>query len=85
MTIDPSVHIQPMVLIHQSKIGSPAHFSKWRKARKYSLIIGCAKYDGSITILSVMLTTDSIDPSVKNFSFLTDSIDHRFEKKIFSR
>ncbi len=28
-----------------------------------------------------MLVTDSIDPSVKNFSFLTDSIDHRFEKK----
>jgi hypothetical protein len=28
MTIDPSVHIQPMVSIHRSKIGSPAHFSK---------------------------------------------------------
>ena len=41
--------------------------------------------DGSILILSVMLATDSIDLSVKNFSFLTDSIDHRFEKKfIFS-
>ncbi len=37
------------------------------------------------SILSVMLATDSIDPSVKHFSFLTDSIDHRFEKKfIFS-
>jgi hypothetical protein len=25
--IDPSVHIQPMVSIHQSKIGSSTHFS----------------------------------------------------------
>jgi hypothetical protein len=46
MTIDPSVHIQSMVSIHWSKIGSPAHFSKWRKARKYSSIIGRGKYDG---------------------------------------
>jgi hypothetical protein len=46
MIIDPSVHIQPMVSIHRSKIGSPAHFSKWRKARKYSSIIGRGKYDG---------------------------------------
>ncbi len=46
MTIHPSVHIQPMVSIHWSKIGSPAHFSKWRKARKYSPIIGHGKYDG---------------------------------------
>jgi hypothetical protein len=30
-----------------------------------------------------MLATDSIDPSVKNFSFLTDSIHHQFEKKYF--
>ncbi len=36
------------------------------------------------SILSVMLATDSIDLSVKNFSFLTDSIDHRSEKKNFS-
>ncbi len=28
-------------------------------------------------ILLVMLTTDSIDPSVKDFFFLIDSIDHR--------
>ncbi len=33
--------------------------------------------------LPVMLATDSIDLSVKNFSFLTDSIDHPSEKKIF--
>ncbi len=46
MTIDPSVHTQPMVSIHRKKIGSPAHFSTWRKARKYSSIIGRAKYDG---------------------------------------
>ncbi len=46
MTIDPLVHIQPMVSIHRSKIGYPAHFSTWRKARKYSSIIGHAKYDG---------------------------------------
>ncbi len=31
--------------------------------------------------LSVMLATDSIDLSVKKFSFLTDSIDHRSKKK----
>jgi hypothetical protein len=30
-----------------------------------------------------MLATDSIDPSVKNLSFLTNSIDHWFEKKLF--
>jgi hypothetical protein len=36
------------------------------------------------SILSVMLATDSIDLWVKNFSFLTDSIDHRSEKKNFS-
>jgi hypothetical protein len=35
-----------MVSIHRSKIGSPAYFSKWRKARKYSSIIGHSKYDG---------------------------------------
>jgi hypothetical protein len=29
------------------------------------------------SILLVMLTTDSIDPSVKDFFFLIDSIDHR--------
>jgi hypothetical protein len=29
-----------------------------------------------------MLATDSIDPSVKNCLFLTDSIDHWFEKKM---
>ncbi len=28
------------------KSGYPAHFSKWRKARKYSSIIDRAKYDG---------------------------------------
>jgi hypothetical protein len=28
-----------------------------------------------------MLATDSIDPLVKHFLFLTDSIDHRFEKR----
>ncbi len=39
--------------------------------------------DGSIPILSVMLATDSIDLSIKNFSFLADRIDHRFEKKFF--
>jgi hypothetical protein len=36
------------------------------------------------SILSVMLATDSIDLSVKFFSFFTDSIDHRSEKNIFS-
>jgi hypothetical protein len=36
------------------------------------------------SILSVMLATDSIDLSVKNFSFLTDSINHRSENKNFS-
>jgi hypothetical protein len=30
-----------------------------------------------LTVLLVMLTTDSIDPSVKDFSPLIDSIDHR--------
>ncbi len=29
------------------------------------------------SILLVMMTTDSIDPSVKDFFFLIDSIDHR--------
>jgi hypothetical protein len=33
--------------------------------------------------LLVMLATDSIDTSVKKFTFLTDSIDHRSQKKIF--
>jgi hypothetical protein len=28
MTIGPTVHIQPLVSIHRSKIGYPAHFSK---------------------------------------------------------
>ncbi len=31
-----------------------------------------------------MLATDSIDLLVEKFSFLTDSIDHRSEKKFFS-
>jgi hypothetical protein len=31
-----------------------------------------------------MLATDSVDQSVKHFSFLTDSIDHRSGKKNFS-
>jgi hypothetical protein len=44
------------------------------------LLIG----DGSIPILSVMLATDSIDLSVNNFLFLTDSIDRRSEKNNFS-
>ncbi len=35
-------------------------------------------------IPSVMLATDSIDLWVKKFSFLTDIIDYRSEKKIFS-
>ncbi len=35
-------------------------------------------------ILSVMLATNTINLLVKNFSFLTDSIDHRSEKKNFS-
>ncbi len=30
-----------------------------------------------------MLATDSTDPSVKNFSFLTDSISHRLKKNYF--
>jgi hypothetical protein len=33
------------------------------------------RYDQSI--LLAMLTTDSMDPSVKDFLFLIDSIDHR--------
>ncbi len=41
------------------------------------------RYQYYRSILLVMLATDSIDPSVKNFSFLTDSINHRFENKIF--
>jgi hypothetical protein len=40
--------------------------------------------DGSIPILSVMLATDSIDPSVKYFLFFSYSIDHWSPKKIFS-
>jgi hypothetical protein len=44
--------------------------------------------DGSIPILLIdtigHAATDSIDLSVKNFSFLTDSIDHRSNKKKFS-
>jgi hypothetical protein len=36
------------------------------------------------SILSVMLATDCIDLSVKIFSFFTNSIDHRSEKKNFS-
>jgi hypothetical protein len=32
-----------------------------------------------------MLAADSIDPSVKKFSFLTDSIDHRSAKILFSQ
>ncbi len=46
MTIDPSVHIQSMVSIQWSNIDSSARFSKWRKARKYSSIIGRGKYNG---------------------------------------
>ncbi len=46
MTIDPLVHIQPVASIHQSKIGSSTHFSKWRKASEYSSIIGRTKYYG---------------------------------------
>jgi hypothetical protein len=38
--------------------------------------------DRSIPILSVMLATESIDPSVKIFLFLIDSIDHWSQKKI---
>jgi hypothetical protein len=44
-------------------------------------IIAMDRYQYYQSILSVMLATDRIDPSVKKFSFLTDSIDHRFEKK----
>jgi hypothetical protein len=36
-------------------------------------------------ILSVMLATNSIIPSVKNFSLLTESMDHRFKKNFFDR
>ncbi len=36
--------------------------------------------EGSIPIVSVMLYTKSIDPSVKNLRSLTDSIDHRWKK-----
>jgi hypothetical protein len=51
MTIDPSVHIQPMVSIHQSKIGSSAHFSKWRKLHKYDGLKGlCQKICCSKTV-----------------------------------
>jgi hypothetical protein len=47
MTIDPSVHIQPMVSIHRSKIDShPPIFLNEGKTRKYSSIIGRANYDG---------------------------------------
>jgi hypothetical protein len=34
-------------------------------------------------LLSVMLATNCIDPSVNNFSFLTDSIDHQWAQKFF--
>jgi hypothetical protein len=46
-------------------------------------IIAMNRYRYYRSILSVMLATDSIDPSVKNFSFLTNSINHQFEKKLF--
>jgi hypothetical protein len=32
-----------------------------------------------------MLYTEGIDPSVKNFRSLTDSIDHRWQKYVFYR
>jgi hypothetical protein len=46
-------------------------------------IIAMDRYRYYQSILSVMLATDCIDPSVKIFSFLTDSIDHRFKKNYF--
>jgi hypothetical protein len=30
-----------------------------------------------------MLATDSIDPSVKNLSFLTDNVDHQSPQNVF--
>jgi hypothetical protein len=47
MTIDSSVHIQLMVSIHWSKIGSPIPiYLNEGEPSKYSSTIGCTKYNG---------------------------------------
>ncbi len=38
---------------------------------------------GSILILLVKLTTNSIDPTVKHLSLFTDSIDHQLKMFFF--
>ncbi len=70
MDIDPSVHIQS---IHRSNL---------RRNNKYKQYTYTHTYKYTYTYTCIKTTTDSIDPSIKHFTFLTNSIDHR--RKIFS-